>query len=106
MSNRDMEEMYPGNFDARGNLLPTNEEAFPIMDVRQAVKEIDKEEDARLLLQAAQYLRMTDEEFKDRIDYFAGVGEGIIKEEEYAIKAEESRKAARREEGRRRAALA
>ena len=106
MSNRDMEEMYPGNFDTRGNMNLTEEEAFPIQDVRQAVKEMDDEEDARLLLQAEQYLRMTDEEFKERIDYFASVGEAIIREEEHAIKAEEQRKARRREEGRSWASLA
>ncbi len=56
--------------------------ALPLLDIEQAIKEMDAEDEERLLLAARSYLKMTDEEFAERIDYFASVGEAIIKEEE------------------------
>ena len=55
------------------------EEAF-LLDIDQALSEMDAESDRALLKQARSYLNMSDQEFKDRINSLAAHGDAIINE--------------------------
>ena len=57
------------------------EEKFPLLDIDQALSEMDAETDRALLKQARSYLNMSDQEFTDRINSLAAHGDAIIEEE-------------------------
>ena len=59
-------------------------EDFPLYNIETAVAEMDRDADADLLKQGRSYVRMSDQQFADRIDSLASHGEAIIEEEERA----------------------